>query len=686
MRALLIILLCSTNLFASNYLDSLKSIIQSSTSSEVSKMKAFGDLAWELSHSLPDSSYSLALKELQIARKLKNNSKEIDAYNNLSIVCRIKGNYIQALEYLQKCQKRQEELNDTDGLGSTYNNIGVIFQYQQDWKKALECADKGLYYYTLAKSKHGIANSITNKGIAYQGLKDFDKAIQEYQKNVTISEEMNNAQGLAYSYNNIGSAYYELMNLKEAKFYLEKSLVELKKINDPLAVAATLANLGVIYTKEGSATKGLNACIEALKLSKASSSVEEYRTSCHCLYEAYKSKGDKANALKYYEEFGLINDSIRNVKLLEDLTRKELNYSFDKKLLADSIKAEEEKLIHQTQIELHQAQLKQEKTTRYFILLVLALIVVFTFFLFNRFKKIRKQKVIIEKQKAEVEIQRSEALHLKALTEEKNKEITDSISYASRIQRAMLTGDKYIAEALDDVEQKNHFILFKPKDIVSGDFYWFYKDGDELWYFTGDCTGHGVPGGFMSTLGINLLNEIIIERGINDPGKVFNYMREDIIRSMNSEEGQGRDGMDGTLIKLNYSTGELKYACANNPIWIIVSNNQSEEAFVSAEDLKIIELKAQKMAIGFAEEFQPFKTQQRMCSKGDIIISFTDGFADQFGGTGGKKLKYRPMAELILNSSQYPLSQTKMLTDSYFEKWKGNNEQVDDVCVIGIRL
>ena len=258
----------------------------------------------------------------------------------------------------------------------------------------------------------------------------------------------------------------------------------------------------------------------------------------------------------------------------------------------------------------------------------------------------------------------------KILLEEKNKDITDSIQYAKRIQSALLASDSLLKRNLPE-----YFLLYKPKDIVSGDFYWAEKFDNKFLIAACDCTGHGVPGAFMSLLGVSFLNEITKEKNITQPDLVFNALRENIIRAINPEGNEeGRDGMDAVLCLFDFQKMEMQLACSNNPLWIL-RNNQW------------LEYKPDKFPIGKHEgEIIPFTLQKTLLQKGDLIYIFTDGYADQFGGPKGKKFKYKNIQQLLLNNASRSMEEQKTILNETIEKWKGNLEQVDDILIIGIRI
>ena len=258
------------------------------------------------------------------------------------------------------------------------------------------------------------------------------------------------------------------------------------------------------------------------------------------------------------------------------------------------------------------------------------------------------------------------------IIEQKNKDITDSINYAKRIQHAILSDKEELKEKLPE-----SFILFKPKDIVSGDFYWFSQQDNAIFIAAVDCTGHGVPGGFMSMVGNSFLNEIVNEKNILSPEKILEELRTKIISALRQkgENSETKDGMDIALIRLQNNT--LYFAGANNPLWIISNVNDKKE---------LIELAPDKQPIGSHPYPKSFTLHTHQLKNGDAIYLFSDGFADQFGGPRRKKFMYRNFAELILSIQEKNMNEQHNLLESAIEEWRGPLEQIDDILVIGLRF
>jgi serine phosphatase RsbU (regulator of sigma subunit) len=301
------------------------------------------------------------------------------------------------------------------------------------------------------------------------------------------------------------------------------------------------------------------------------------------------------------------------------------------------------------------------------------------------FIRIRTNQLEKEKRKLEqvVKDRTAEISEQKHLIEEKNKEITDSINYAQKIQSTLMASDKLLSNFLRDQKSgRDYFVFYQPKDIVSGDYYWAYDLPDgEFILITADCTGHGVPGAFMSLLCISYLNEIVKEQKIIQPNQIFNQVREKIVNNFRADENPERkDGMDAVLCKFNFSAGSIEYAAGNNPV--IVVEPDSEGMF------SLKELEYDKMPVGVSHnsEYPPFKNFRLNLKKGSVVYTFTDGFADQFGGPKGKKFMYKKLRDLILANAALELEEQKSRLKEAISDWKGDNEQVDDICVIGIRV
>lgn len=294
----------------------------------------------------------------------------------------------------------------------------------------------------------------------------------------------------------------------------------------------------------------------------------------------------------------------------------------------------------------------------------------------------------------------SEAIHqekerinkLKLIIEHKHQEMIDSVTYAKRIQTAILPTNAFFFHHLPD-----SFVLYKPKDIVAGDFYWMEPVGDSMIIFAAaDCTGHGVPGAMVSVICSNALNRAVKEYHMTEPANILYKTRDIVIERFERSEEEVKDGMDVSLCNYNKTLKVLQYSGAQNPLWIVSRNPNkvssekevlnARELGLTAYDLYLHEIKPNKQPIGKYAELSPFTNHSIQMEAGDIIYLFSDGYADQFGGPKGKKFKYSTFKELILSVYEQPMAEQRQIIDQRFEEWRGELEQIDDVCVIGVRI
>lgn len=389
-------------------------------------------------------------------------------------------------------------------------------------------------------------------------------------------------------------------------------------------------------------------------------------------------------------QFDTKKDQVENARKALELAKLKATTKMDSLLIIEreaKILAAENQILQAEQklndaekeLELKNSKIEQDKLQRNALYLGLLLVLVFAFIQFRSVKRKKEDNKIILQQKLEVE--------------EQHKEIKDSINYAQRIQSALLA-----SKSEWDKISHDYFVFFKPRDVVSGDFFWAHHDEElnvSVWA-TADCTGHGVPGAFMSVLGIGFLNEIVIEGKQLQPDKILNELRKKIINALIKNEGdvEQKDGMDISICVLDRNTNKLQFAGANNSILILKHlNNLSEEHINDRKTLlndmggkAIIELKADKQPVGMHAELKPFNTSTIDVHEGDVVISFTDGYPDQFGGEKGKKLKYKPFKELFLDNQFENLTHMKSHLEFSFNNWKGELEQIDDVCVVAVKV
>ena len=366
------------------------------------------------------------------------------ALNNAGYLATNQGDIPKALEYLHRSLKIQEEVNDKKGVASSLINIGFIHDGQGDLTKAIEYYQRSLIILEEIKDKVGIADCLNNIGNIYQKQEQIDKALEYFLKSLKAREEEDDKRGIANSMNNIGLIYYKKKNYTKALEYYHESLKISENLPDKRGIALSSNLIATTLQNIGKSKEAQKYAIRSLSTAKELGYPDNIRRAAMILKEIYKSQNNYENALEMYELERLMRDSIFNTQSRKASIKKQLQYQYEKKAAADSVKNAEEQKVKNALLTAQQAQLKQEKTQRLALYGGLVLVIAFLGFVFNRFRVTQKQKVIIEQQKVLVDNAFS---HL----EEKNKEVMDSIHYAKRIQTALLTSEKYIERKLNEL-------------------------------------------------------------------------------------------------------------------------------------------------------------------------------------------------------------------------------------------
>jgi len=653
--------------------------------------------------------YSEAEKILfSILDKHKNSEfqKEIaGVLISLGNIYDINANYEKALSNYLDATAIFEKIGDKRGLGLAQMGVANVFSTTESHQEAKKYYRKS--YQNLINIEEKYASwSMNNMAISMMHLNEDDSAMLYFEKSLAIKLKLGDDYGASYTYTDIGTLYEKLGQDKKA-FENYKKAISLKSTLEgmnPETLGSTYNKIGKYYFKIKDYTEAIKHLDEGINYSKKSGSLiylsEGYRT----LASSYFEMGNYKQAFETLEVFIVHKDSLTNLKNSESLSELRTKYEVDQKdkdieLLNTSVK------LQQVDNQLQQAETEKAKRRTQFItvfliaaLVVIILSVILGISLYKSNRQKIKTNQLLEKTNSEIH-------HQKEIIEEKQKEIVDSINYAKRIQEAILPSRNALVENL-----KNGFIFFKPKDVVSGDFYWLetyakasVSEGDNLTYSvprpmettplapsigggTGvvgvvyfaaaDCTGHGVPGAMVSVICSNALSKALLEEGITETGKLLDRTRELVIDRFAKSGEQVKDGMDISLCKL---TGNLlEWSGANNPLWIIKNNMEG--------DAELIEIKGDKQPVGNYADPKPFITHSIELAEGDAIYIFTDGFADQFGGPKGKKFMYKPFKELLLSIQNKTMDEQKNILEQHFEDWKGGHEQIDDVCIIGVRV
>lgn len=475
----------------------------------------------------------------------------------------------------------RESIKDSIGMASTYINLGNVNSEQGNYTEALKYEYMALDISKRLKHDMNVSSCYNNIGGIEVLMKDYNNALDNFHKALTMAYNMNDQEGIAIAFSNIGEIYHDLKRNDSALVYFTKALTLKRKIKYKRGLESAYIDMALVYNSLKYYLYGRIYADSALKLTLKTGS-ENYISNAYAeLAQADSSLGNFKLAMEEYIHSVAWRDSMVNDENTKKSVQAEMNYEFDKKQALEKLEQDKKDVIQQE-------EQRKQQTKLYFMGGVLGLVLVFTIFILLSLRANRKKTIIISKQKEEVEKQKAVVEeqnvfieHQRAIVEEKNKDITDSIKYASRIQKALLTSDDYISQHLPE-----YFILFKPRDIVSGDFYWAFNGYGVFYIACCDCTGHGVPGAFMSLLNISMLNEAVIERKITRPDRILNDVRDNIIKALNPEKSdkESKDGMDCALCAIDLKNYTMQAACANNPVWIVKASPTPPKEGLMKED------------------------------------------------------------------------------------------------------
>lgn len=650
-------------------IDSLQGLVP--TVPDSLKADVWNDLSREYLSDSPAKAEQYADSALRISVLLRDEKSKARSYINLGAALGAQNNYDKALSSYLEGLKIREKLGDKKGIANADRNIGDLFTGQKNYEMAFKYLNSAVRIYQELDNKQGLVHTYNSLGKAYYSRNDFEKALEYFLKVQVLSTQINDLPGISAAVNNIGSVYLELQEYDKALASYESALKLMEENDDKEGVAISFNNLGYVYEKKGDYDKAIEFQEKSLALAKDLNVKTLINNAYSGLAQAYEKLSDYRNAYKYRTLSSDLKDTIFDIESNRNITEMQTRFDTEKK--------EKENEILRQRVEIQTLDNKRQRLFIYSAVICLVLLGALSFFVFRSYRikrraniKLARQNQEIEEKNAELRLAYTEIEQKSCLLEERNKDITDSIKYAQRIQQAILPTSHFANEFRD-----KGFILYKPKDIVSGDFYWLEKRSGKYLVAAVDCTGHGVPGAFMSIVGHNLLNQIVNESGITRPADILTELSRGVTDTLKQkvEEDSVRDGMDLAICTIDYRNMILEYAGAYNPLWLV-------------RDGHMIEVKADKSPIGafMDETIHNFTNHRIDLLPGDTLYMFSDGYADQFGGPTGKKFKYKNFKELVLSIHKNKMADQCSILDHTIEAWRGDLEQVDDIMVMGIRI
>lgn len=618
------------------------------------------------------------LKAIEIAGEAGFKTGEARCFNNLGIAYYDQGSYEKSIEAYLQALRINEELGEKRSMSACLNNIGIVHQEQLSFDKAIEYYEKALVLKEEIDDKRGMAICRINIGNIYNKQGVYDKAIEYYNIALEIFEETGNKKGIAGASHNIGETYVTRGDFDEAGRYYSKALALYEEIGDRMGMATTevgIADLNII--RADSVRKGdqkiryLNQTIvyagRAIKNAGEMQLLPLVKEAADALMKAYSRLGNEKKALEFAGIYIAMQDSIFIKEKTRAIQEMSARYETEKK--------EQQIELQESQLIVKDAKIKQQRTLRNALAAGLAAVGLIVIVIAYAYRQKQKDNEKIREQNNRILAANEELKELNEITRQQNEEILSSIQYAHRIQAAVLPPESYITELLNE-----NFIIYKPKEIVSGDFYWIRQINNYIIVASADCTGHGVPGAFMSMLGISYLNEIVARREVTQANHVLNELRKEIKHSLRQtgQKEASREGIDMALCVIDTKNNVMQFAGAYSPLYII-SNSNGESVFK--------ELKADMMPIGvhFVND-KSFTNHEIPLQIGDTFYVFTDGFIDQVGGPNNTRFSSRNLKKLLMDIHDQPMYEQKEIMEETLKEWMGKEPQRDDILIIGARI
>ena len=614
-------------------------------------------------NSLYDSAIIYQGKALSLRLNLKDKKPSADSYVNLGNIYNLKGEYGKAAENLFKAVKIYEGIGDTYGASMCYYNIGRTFYSEKKYQKGIDFAVKSREGRQKIQDESGIAYTYILESGCKQFLNKYDEASNDLKEAIAIQKKIGDQYGLQYSYSQLGLLFF---NIKQYDLALEYQLLSKEiseETNNLQGVVASNSCIGEIYKGKKNYPKAIEYELEALSLAEKLNALEVRQDALMMLSLIYSDMKNFDKAYEYQNKFIALKDSMQSEATTKQLQELQTQYDTEKK-------QKEIELLTKNQ-EIQNERITRQRVVNYAIFTGLILVMILAFLTYKRYREKQKANQLLGQQKIEILSKNQDLQSKNDLIGHQKKEITDSIEYAKTIQHAMLPSDSEIHEILP-----TSFVLFLPKDIVSGDFYWFKKINDIRFVAAVDCTGHGVPGAFMSMIGNDKLNFAVQEKKLVSPAAILAELNNGVKSALkqNNTDSKSRDGMDIALCSFDFKNKKIQYSGANRVLYKISNGELTEYA-------------PTKSAIGgFTPENFEYKNNNVDYIEGDIFYLFTDGYADQFGGDTGKKLMTKNFKKLLLSVCNKTMEEQKIEIKNTFEMWKGAYEQIDDVLVIGVKV
>ena len=684
------LLFISSLIIAQDDVELLKKQLDTAKNSQV-KTDIINDLALIEINNDPELAREYATEAKLLAKECNYASGLGYALYNLGNVNYYLDEYEEGLARMDSSKSIFEKENNEKGLGYSYNTTGEIYTIMGNYKEALKALFESLKYFEKINDKTGKSRVNNNIGLIHYYQKNYEEALRYFRQALKTADETRTGDASLY----IGRVYVEMSNFTEARKYLSKAMEIGMKNGDNYLISDYYYLMGRIDAFYGQTDLALSELLKSLDIKKEIEDNQGVALVCVHIGNLFILKKEPKTAKKYFMHAANIAVEIGIREELKDAYKGLSNtYSYMEQFdsayhyldehnrIYQELQSEEaSKKLAELEATLtaqkREAEIESERkieafTRRVMIwsgVLIILILIGFSFMMFNRYRM--KQRA-----NEQLAMKNEEITKQKEIIEEKNRDIMDSIRYAKRIQEAILPTNQILASNL-----KDYFIYYRPKDIVSGDFYWAHAlQPGKVLIAAVDCTGHGVPGAFVSIVGFNGLNQAVKEFHLTKPAEILDRLNLLVDETFLAQGSSNiKDGMDINLCMVEYlpnGSANLEFAAANNPLWLFRKN----------EEPSFAEIKADKQPIGAYIDRKPFTNHSLHLLPGDCFYFFSDGYADQFGGEKGKKIKYGKFRELLESIKEKPMNEQKDILQKEIETWMTGYEQVDDMCVIGIKV
>jgi serine phosphatase RsbU (regulator of sigma subunit) len=619
------------------------------------------ELLCEIASNSVDADTILKYSELAIklAEKLDINPAKSFVYKGIGYLN--SGKLASAVECFMKAVNYYKAADIKIGMAIAYTYISEAYNQQENYDNAKYYLKNAVEIFRKEKDTINLASALQNLGYTNYSMGQYDSALIEYSKESELYQKLGYLKEYAICLGNSGLVYSRKSEFQKAEYYLLQAIEILdKQGSDQRAVTQFMIEYAGILQHKGNIEEGITTANVSFGKATKNSFLEFERDAAYRLAQLYQVSGKFDSAYHYQSLYINANDSIKSDKNIQKMANLRTEFEVAKK---------------QAEVD----GLRKNKLIQLIVILGLALILLLAiglillyYYSLKRSQKLTaaldERRILLEKQSKELKEQREESMQQK-------EEIISSINYAKRIQLAILPPERYINELLNE-----NFIFYKPKEIVSGDFYWIKRVKNYTILVSADCTGHGVPGAFMSMLGISHLNEIVERREITKANQILNEMREQIKQSLRQvgHEEEPKDGMDLALCVIDNNNNLMQFSGANNPLYVIKNNNGVAE---------FKEIIADPMPVGFySYNDESFSNHEIQLETGDTFYIFSDGYIDQNGGDKNHRFNSSNFKKLLLDIHEQSMVRQKAILEQTLKEWMGERSQRDDILIIGVRV